>query len=355
MGKIRIEKTTTPKPKCDVSKVGFGTVFSDHMFVMDYERGRGWYDPRIIPFGPFSISPAATVLHYAPEVFEGMKAYRNPSGGIQLFRPIENIRRMNVSADRMCLPQIDEEMMMEALKETIKIDRDWVPFEPETSLYVRPFMFGADEQLGIHTPRHCVFSIITCPVGSYFPEGVNPVRIAIEKEDVRAVKGGTGYAKCGGNYAASLRAGERASSQGYSQVLWLDGAEKKYVEEAGGMNVMFKIDGKVITPALLGSVLSGITRKSLIEILKSWDIPVEERLISLDELLDSIRTGRLEECWCCGTAAVVSPIGELACDNIKYTINDFKTGELTKKLYDELTGIQWGRRPDPFGWIVPVV
>ncbi|MFA7219563.1 MAG: aminotransferase class IV, partial [Synergistaceae bacterium] len=207
----------------------------------------------------------------------------------------------------------------------------------------------------IHTPHHCIFSIITCPVGSYFREGINPVRIAIEKDDVRAVKGGTGYAKCGGNYAASLRAGERAAAQGYSQVLWLDGVERKYIEEAGGMNVMFKIDGKVVTPALLGSVLAGITRKSLIEILKSWNIPVEERLISLDELLDAINTGRLEECWCCGTAAVISPIGELAYDNKKYTINDFKTGTLTKKLFDELTGIQWGKRPDPFGWTVPVV
>jgi branched-chain amino acid aminotransferase len=216
-------------------------------------------------------------------------------------------------------------------------------------------MFGTDEKLGIHTPHHCIFSIITCPVGSYFPEGINPVKILIEKNDVRAVKGGTGYVKCGGNYAASLRAGEKASEQGYAQVLWLDGVERKYIEEAGGMNVMFKIDGKVVTPALMGSVLSGITRKSIIQILESWNIPVEERLLSLDELLDSIRTGKLEEAWCCGTAAVISPIGELAFDNIKYTINDFKTGTLTKKLYDELTGIQWGKRPDPFGWNVPVI
>ncbi len=355
MEKIRIEKTAEPKPKCDVSKVGFGTVFSDHMFIMDYEKKKGWYDPRIVPFAPFVISPAATVLHYAPEIFEGMKAYRTPGGKIQLFRPIENVKRMNISAERMCLPLIEEDMMMEALREIVKVDRDWVPSEPDTSLYVRPFMFGTDEQLGIHTPQHCIFSIITCPVGSYFKEGINPVRIAIEKDDVRAVKGGTGFAKCGGNYAASLRAGERAAAQGYSQVLWLDGVERKYIEEAGGMNVMFKIDGKVVTPALLGSVLAGITRKSLIEILKSWNIPVEERLISLDELLEAINTGRLEECWCCGTAAVISPIGELAYDNKKYMINNFKTGELTKKLFDELTGIQWGKRPDPFGWTVPVI
>lgn len=355
MEKIKIEKTTTPKPKYDISKVEFGTVFSDHMFIMDYEKKKGWYDPRIVPFAPFRISPAATVLHYAPEIFEGMKAYRTAEGRVQLFRPTENIKRMNVSAERMCLPLIDEDMMMAALNEIVKVDQDWVPSEPGTSLYIRPFMFGTDEQLGIHTPHNCIFSIITCPVGSYFHEGIDPVRIAIEKDDVRAVKGGTGYAKCGGNYAASLRAGERAAEQGYSQVLWLDGVERKYVEEAGGMNVMFKIDGKVVTPALLGSVLAGITRKSIIEILGSWNIPVEERLLSLDELLESIKTGRLEECWCCGTAAVISPIGELAVDNKKYTINDFKTGSITKKLYDELTGIQWGKRPDPFGWMVPIV
>ena len=291
MEKIRIQKTAAPKPKCDVSKIGFGTVFSDHMFIMDYEKGKGWFDPRIVPFGPFQISPAATVLHYAPEIFEGMKAYRTPEGKIQLFRPLENVRRMNVSAERMCLPLIDEEIMMNALKELVKFDQDWVPSEPDTSLYIRPFMFGTDEKLGIHTPHHCIFSIITCPVGSYFPEGINPVKILIEKNDVRAVKGGTGYVKCGGNYAASLRAGEKASEQGYAQVLWLDGVERKYIEEAGGMNVMFKIDGKVISPALMGSVLSGITRKSIIQILESWSIPVEERLLSLDELLDSIRTG----------------------------------------------------------------
>lgn len=354
MEKIRIVRTASPKPKCDVSKVQFGTVFSDHMFLMDYEKGKGWFDPRIVPFGPLEISPAANVLHYAPEIFEGMKAYRTPEGKIQLFRPIENIKRMNVSAERMCLPQIDEEMMMEALKQIVTVDKDWVPSEPGTSLYIRPFLFGTDAQLGLHTPHHCTFAIITCPVGSYFPEGINPVRIIIEKDDVRAVKGGTGFAKCGGNYAASLRAGEQAAAQGYSQVLWLDGVERKYVEEAGGMNVMFKIEGKVVTPSLLGSVLPGITRKSLIKILESWNIPVEERLISLDELLDSIKTGKLEEAWCCGTAAVISPIGELAYDNTKYTINGFKTGPLVSKLYEELTGIQWGKKTDSFGWTVTV-
>ncbi len=355
MEKIKIERTSAPKPKCNANNVAFGTVFSDHMFMMNYKKGQGWHSPRIVPFAPIELSPAAAVLHYAPEIFEGLKAYRTPTGDIQLFRPTENIRRLNSSAERMCLPKIDEDIMMAAIKELVGIDREWVPAEPGTSLYIRPFMFASDARMGIHSPEECIFCIITCPVGSYFPEGINPVKMLIEKEDARAAKGGTGYAKCGGNYAASLRAGERAEKMGYSQVLWLDAAEKRYIEEGGGMNVMFKIDGKVITPALTGSVLDGITRKSLIEILRSWNVPVEERLISVDELLGAIKSGRLEECWCCGTAAVLSPIGELVYCDESYTVNSFKTGPMAQKLYDELTGIQWGRKKDSFGWVRPIV
>ena len=354
MEKIRIEKNANPKPKCDVSNVGFGKVFTDHMFLMDYNSEKGWYDPRIVHFAPFSISPASVVFHYAPEIFEGMKAYRTSEGKIQLFRPEENIKRMNISAERMCLPQIDEEFFMEALMKLVEVEQDWVPKEPFTSLYIRPFLFASDEQLGIHTPHNCVFCIIMCPVGSYFKEGINPVKMLIETNDVRAVRGGTGFAKCGGNYAGSLRAGEKAASLGYAQVLWLDAIEKKYIEEGGGMNVMFKIDGKVVTPALSGSVLAGITRKSLIEILKSWNVPVEERQISVDELKAAMKAGKLEECWCCGTAAVLSPIGELAYGDEKFIINDYKTGPMAKKLYDTLTGIQWGSAEDKFGWTKPV-
>lgn len=354
MEKIRIEKTKSPKKKCDVSKVAFGTVFTDHMFLLDYEKGKGWHDPRIVPFQNLSLSPACVVFHYAPEIFEGMKAYRTPKGRVQLFRPIENFKRMNNSAERMCLPQLEEKMFMEALNQFVALEQDWVPREPFTSLYIRPFLMATDEKLGIHTPDHCLFCIIASPVGSYFPEGINPVKMLIEKEDVRAVRGGTGFAKCGGNYAGSLRAGERAAEAGYAQVLWLDAIERKYIEEGGGMNVMFKIAGKVITPALLGSVLPGITRKSLIELLKREGISVEERLISVDEIRESIKKGTLEECWCCGTAAVLSPIGELAFDKEKFIINDFKTGPLAKKLYDELTDIQWGKKADPFGWTVAV-
>ncbi|MGN0635398.1 MAG: branched-chain amino acid aminotransferase, partial [Acutalibacteraceae bacterium] len=241
MMEIKITKTTTPKAKPDVSKVAFGTEFTDHMFMMDYTPEQGWHDARIVPFGNISLHPATTALHYGAEIFEGMKAYRTPEGKIQMFRPIENARRMNSSADRMCLPAIDENDMLQILETFVKVEADWVPSAPATSLYLRPFMFGCDEHLGVHTVHHSVFMLIASPVGSYYKEGINPVKIMIEDQDVRAVKGGTGYTKCGGNYAASTRAGERAAQKGYSQVLWLDGVERKYIEEVGAMNVMFKI------------------------------------------------------------------------------------------------------------------
>ncbi|MEG1641913.1 MAG: branched-chain amino acid aminotransferase [Synergistaceae bacterium] len=350
MTEIKVVRNENPKPKGNMKNLGFGKVFTDHMFVMDYEKGKGWHDPRIVPFGPFEISPASVVLNYAPEIFEGMKAYRTADGKIQLFRPTENIKRMNISAERMCLPQLDEKLFLEALEKLVEIEKDWVPTEPFTSLYIRPILFANDEQLGIHTPHTCVFTIIMSPVGSYFKEGINPVKMMIEREDVRAVRGGTGYAKCGGNYAGSLRAGEKAAELGFAQVLWLDAIEKKYVEEGGGMNVMFKIDGKVVTPELSGSVLAGITRKSLIEILKEWNVPVEERKVSVEEIMEAVKNGTMEECWCCGTAAVLSPIGLLAFGEETFTINNFETGPMAKKLYDELTGIQWGAKEDKRNW-----
>lgn len=351
---IKITKTTAPKAKPDVSKVAFGTEFTDHMFIMDYTPEQGWHDARIVPFGNISLHPATTALHYGAEIFEGMKAYRTPEGKIQMFRPIENARRMNSSADRMCLPAIDENDMLEILETFVKVEADWVPSAPATSLYLRPFMFGCDEHLGVHTVHHSVFMIIASPVGSYYKEGINPVKIMIEDEDVRAVKGGTGYTKCGGNYAASTRAGERAAQKGYSQVLWLDGVERKYIEEVGAMNVMFKINGTVVTPMLSGSILPGITRKSCIDVLKKAGIPVEERLLSVDELVEAMENGTLEEAFGCGTAAVVSPIGELCYKDKKYTVNGGKIGPVTQQLYDTLTGIQWGTVEDTFGWVYPV-
>ena len=347
---IRFEKTSCPKEKPESSTLGFGKFFTDHMFMMDYSREEGWHDARIVPFGPLQLHPACTALHYGSEIFEGLKAYRRADGKVQLFRPIENIRRMNNSAERLCLPQIPEDMALEVLTTFVKIEQDWTPAANGTSLYLRPFMFGNDETLGVHAVHHATFVIIASPVGSYYKEGINPVKIMIESEDVRAVRGGTGYAKCGGNYAASNRAGERAEKKGYSQVLWLDGVERKYIEEVGAMNVMFKIGGKIVTPMLSGSILPGITRKSCIEVLKKEGYEVEERLLSIDELDAAMKDGTLEEAWGCGTAAVVSPIGELCYKDVKYTVNEGKIGAVTQKLYDTLTGIQWGKIEDNFGW-----
>ncbi len=244
---------------------------------------------------------------------------------------------------------------MEALKTLVEVDQDWVPSEPDTSLYIRPFVIATDPHVGVHASHSYLFCIITCPVGSYYPEGLNPVKIMIEGEDVRAVRGGTGFAKCGGNYAASLRAGERAAELGFSQVLWLDGVERKYIEEVGSMNVMFKINGTIVTPELTGSVLPGITRKSCVEVLKSWGYKVEERRISIDELIGAAESGALEEAWGTGTAAVVSPIGQIIYQGKEHTVTNFQIGELTQKLYDTITGIQWGKIADPFGWTVEVV
>ena len=348
---ITITKTCTPKAKPDESALGFGKIFTDHMFMMDYNKETGWTNARIVPFENLSIHPASTVLHYGSEIFEGLKAYRRADGKVQLFRPMENIRRLNNSAERLCLPEIPEDVALEVLTAFVAHEADWTPDAPGTSLYLRPFMFGNDETLGVHAVHNATYMIIASPVGSYYKEGINPVKIMIEDEDVRAVRGGTGYAKCGGNYAASNRAGERAAKQGYSQVLWLDGVERKYIEEVGAMNVMFKINGKVVTPSLeFGSILPGITRKSCIEMLKSWGCEVEERLLSIDELIEAAQNGALEEAWGCGTAAVISPIGELNYMDVPYTVNEGKIGELTQHLYDTLTGIQWGAIEDSFGW-----
>ncbi len=347
---IKIIKTTTPKEKPDASTLGFGKIFTDHMFIMDYAAGKGWYDARIVPFENLSIHPASTVLHYGSEIFEGLKAYRRGDGRVQLFRPMENIRRMNSSADRLCLPLLPEDLAMEALTAFVRMEEAWTPSAPGTSLYLRPFMFGNDESLGVHTVQNARFIIIASPVGSYYKEGINPVKIMIEDEDVRAVKGGTGYTKCGGNYAASNRAGERAAQKGYSQVLWLDGIHRKYIEEVGAMNVMFKINGEIITPMLSGSILPGITRKSCLEILRKEGYRVSERLLSIDELSEAMENGTLEEAWGTGTAAVVSPIGELCYKDHKYSVGGGKIGEVTQHLYDTLTGIQWGKTEDTYGW-----
>ena len=350
---IKITKTTEPKV-IPTENLGFGKIFTDHMFIADYSRSEGWHNARIVPFGNLNMHPAATVFHYGAEIFEGLKAYRRADGKVQLFRPIENVRRMNNSAERLRLPQMAEEDMLQAITELVRVEEKWVPHKEGESLYIRPFLFGNDEHLGVHSIVNATFVIICSPSGSYYAEGINPVKIMIEEDDVRAVRGGTGFAKCGGNYAAANRAGEKAEQLGYTQVLWLDGVERKYIEEVGAMNVMFKIDGEIVTPALTGSILPGITRKSCVEVLKNAGYKVSERLLSIDELTEAMENGKLEEAWGCGTAAVVSPIGQLFYKGKTYTINNNEIGEVTQKLYDKLTGIQWGKVKDEFGWTVEI-
>lgn len=355
MADIKFVQNTALKAKpAPGTPLGFGHIFTDYMFLMDYKQSTGWQDARIVPFGNLSLSPAASVFHYGCEIFEGMKAYRGEDGRIRLFRPEQNFLRMNNSAERLCLPQLDTDFALKALIELLKIEKDWVPSDPNTSLYIRPFMMAVDPFLGVHASKESLYAVILSPSGSYYASGLAPVSIAIENHDVRAVRGGTGYAKCGGNYAASLRASEKAEKAGYAQVLWLDGVEQRYIEEVGSMNVMFKINGTVVTPKLTGSVLPGITRKSCIELVKSWGLPVEERLFSVDELVSAVESGALEEAWGCGTAAVVSPIGKLSYDGKEYDIGGGRIGETTQKLFDEITGIQWGRIPDTRGWTVEI-
>ncbi len=352
---IKITKTTTPRPRPDENNIPFGTFFSDHMFLMNYEKGKGWFDPRIVPYGALALEPSCMTLHYAQEVFEGLKAYRTAEGHIQLFRPTENIARMARSCEKLCIPEVPADVYMDALKTLVALDADWVPSAPDTSLYIRPFVFATDNHLGVHASHTYLFCIITCPVGSYYPEGLNPVHIAIESREVRAVRGGTGFTKCGGNYAASLHASELAEKKGFSQVLWLDGVEQKYIEEVGSMNVMFKLGGKVVTPSLVsGSVLPGITRKTSLQLLREWGYEVEERNISVDELIAAAEDGTLEEAWGTGTAAVISPVGEIYYNDRKYTINNFEIGPVTHKLYETITGIQWGRIADDHNWTVKV-
>jgi len=347
--KITLNKNLKPKP--DENTLVFGQTFTDHMFVMDYNEENGWHNAQILPYGNIQLDPASMILHYGQEVFEGMKAYRSEQGNIMLFRPEKNFERLNTSNDRLCIPKLDEEFCLEALIKLLELDKNWVPHLPGTSLYIRPFIIATQKGLGVHPAKEYKFLIICCPVGSYYKEGLNPVKIYVEDEYVRAVKGGTGFIKSGGNYAASLKGQEKAEKMNYSQVLWLDGKERKYIEEVGAMNVFFKIDGKVVTPSLEGSILPGITRRSTIELLKSWNIPVEERKISIDELITAYNENKLEEAFGTGTAAVISPIGEFNYKNKIMVVNNNQIGELSQKLYDTLTGIQWGKLKDNFGWV----
>ena len=355
MQEIRIELTKHPKAKPqDESKLGFGQIFTDHMFIMNYDEGQGWHDPRIVPYAPLELDPAAMCLHYGQSVFEGMKAYRTADDRILLFRPDKNMARLNVSNDRLCIPLIDEEFGKYAIEKLVSVDKDWVPHQDGTSLYIRPFIIGVDPHVGVHPAKHLLFIVICSPVGAYYPEGLNPVRIYVEKNYVRAVRGGMGFTKTAGNYAASLKAQDEAEKQHYTQVLWLDGVERKYIEEVGTMNVFFQIDDEIVTPALQGSILSGITRMSSIEILRSWGMKVSERRLSINEVAQAAAEGRLKEAFGTGTAAVISPIGELKWGDDIMIINNGEIGPVSQKLYDTLTGIQWGKLPDTMGWTVEV-
>ncbi|MBQ5565416.1 MAG: branched-chain amino acid aminotransferase [Clostridia bacterium] len=352
---IKITKTTEPKQKpVPGQPLGFGKIFTDHMFIMNYTEGQGWHDPRIEPFHNISLSPAAMVYHYGQEMFEGLKAYKGDDGDVFLFRPDMNAKRTNVTNQRLCIPSIPEEDFIQAVKAVVDIDRDWIPTDPGTSLYIRPFIIATDEFLGVAPSKTYLFMVILAPSGAYYESGLAPVGIWIEDEYVRAVRGGMGFAKTGGNYAASLIGQVKAHDEDYSQVLWLDGVERKYIEEVGSMNIFFKIDGKVVTPVLNGSILPGITRNSTIQLCKSWGYDVEERKISVDELIEAQKTGKLEEVFGTGTAAVISPVGKLRYVDDVMLINNGEIGELSQRLYDTMTGIQYGKIEDTFGWRVKV-
>lgn len=352
---IKIERTTTPKEKpTDETKLGFGHIFTDHMFVMNYDTGMGWHDARIVPFGDVSLSPAAMCLHYGQEIFEGLKAYRTAEGKVQLFRPDENFKRMNVSAERMVIPQLNEQDCLDGLMALLNIDKDWVPHADGAALYIRPFIFAVDPYVGVRPADHYLFMIILSPSGAYYSTGLNPVKIYVENTYVRAVRGGTGFAKTAANYAISLKGQDEAHEQDYEQVLWLDGVERKYIEEVGSMNIFFVIDGEVITPELTGSVLPGITRKSAIEVCRDKGYKVTERRITIQEVADAYDNGKLDEVFGTGTAAVISPVGHLKWGDKIMTINDNKIGAVSQMLYDTMTGIQWGKIEDKYGWVVPV-
>ena len=354
MNEIKVVKTTAPKARPDSSNLGFGQYFTDHMFIMDYTEGMGWHDPQIVPYGPLSFEPSCMVFHYGQAIFEGLKAYKTKEGKVLLFRPEKNMARVNVSNERICIPPIDIDFAVEATKQLVNMDSDWIPTEKETSLYIRPFIIATDPFVGVRPSNKYLFMIILSPSGSYYKEGINPVNIYVEDKYVRAVKGGIGFAKTPGNYAASLKSQMEAKQKGFAQVLWLDGVERKYIEEVGTMNVFFVIDGEVITPELNGSILAGITRDSTIELLKDKGYKVTERKLSIHEVYDAQAAGRLDEAFGTGTAAVISPIGGLTWNDNSITINNGNIGPISKIIYDTITGIQCGDLDDKYGWTVEV-
>ncbi|MEG0391430.1 MAG: branched-chain amino acid aminotransferase [Anaerovoracaceae bacterium] len=354
MRTFEITKTQNPKEKPNPDTLRFGTEFTDHMFIMEYEEGKGWHDGRILPYGPLSLDPAAVVFHYGQEMFEGLKAYKTPEGKIQLFRPDMNAQRTNRTNDRLCIPQIDEDLYVEAVKALVSVDADWIPEKEGTALYIRPFIIADEPFLGVRPSNHYKFIIILSPVGPYYVGGLTPTKLYVEDQYVRAVAGGTGEAKCGGNYAASLRAQVEAAEKGYEQILWLDGVERKYVEEIGTSNAFFMIGDEVITAPLDGTILPGITRNSVVQLLKDKGIKVSERKITIDEVFNAAKSGELVEMFASGTAAVISPVGELSYKGENIIINGGEIGPVAQDLYDTLYGIQTGKVEDPHHWTVTV-
>jgi branched-chain amino acid aminotransferase len=348
---LTVKKADQLKAKPDDSTLGFGSIVTDHMFNMDYNPKDGWHNPRIEPYASMDMDPATMVLHYGQGVFEGLKAFRTESGDIQLFRPNDNFKRLNNSARLLCIPEIDEAFALDALKQLLVIEKDWVPSTPGTSLYIRPTIIATDPFLGVRASYTYRYFIIFSPVGAYYAEGFNPVKIWVTRNRVRAVRGGVGEAKTPGNYAASLYAGEQAHKHGYTQVLWLDGIEQQYIEEVGAMNIFFVINGELITPMLTGSILPGITRDTVIALAKMWDIKVTERKISIDEVLDAHNSGKLEEIFGSGTAAVISPVGEIKYGDTVITVGNGKVGPMANKFYKTISDIQYGNTEDPAGWI----
>lgn len=355
MPDIAITRVEKPGVLPDENKLGFGSFFTDHMFTMDYAPDKGWNNPQIVPYKEFALFPAATTLHYGQAIFEGMKAFRTSAGKIVLFRPEEYLQRLNRSADILCIPNIDPDFIKQALHTLLEVDKHWVPSKHGTSLYIRPFIFATDPYLGLRVSEQYKLMIILSPVGAYYAAGFNPVNIMVEEKYVRAAVGGVGEAKTPANYAASLRAQAESKKAGYAQSLWLDAVERRYIEEVGAMNIFFKINGELVTPALTGSILGGITRKSVLELARTWGVTATERRISIDEVFEAHAKGQLEEVFGSGTAAVISPVGELSWKGQKIIINNNKTGEFAQKLFDYVTGLQYGTEEDTFGWLDEVV
>ena len=353
---IRIINTTQPKPRpADESKLAFGRVFTDHMLLIDYDTERGWYDPRVVPYGPLLLDPASSVLHYGQEVFEGLKCYRRPDGGFQLFRPRDNFERLHRSALRMGMAGVDEALFLEGLLALLSVDKEWTPRAEGTSLYIRPTMIATDPFLGVSASSRYLFYVILSPCGAYYADGLAPVGIYVEDELVRAVRGGVGFAKTGGNYAASILAGVHAKAKGYAQVLWLDGVEQRYVEEVGAMNMVFVYGGKrLITPALNGSILPGITRDSVLTLARGMGFDVVEQPIAIDEVMADARSGEITEAFGTGTAAVVSPVNRICYQGKEVALGNGLIGNVTMKLYHRLMDIQLGKTDDPMGWTMRI-